>query len=83
MFVKSRKYPQNTAYQVIAPISTQGKLPQYEEALPELGETGHGTRMGVGSVSMHMMFRYNYDSRSQSGKWNYMYSEEDGVAVEQ
>jgi hypothetical protein len=81
MLAKSQKYPNNTPYEVIKPLSMQGKTPQYEEALPQLGEAEHGVRMGVGSPVMHMVFRFNYDSRSQSGKWNYLYSEENGIAV--
>lgn len=82
MLAKSKNYPQNKPYEVIRPLSTQGRLPQYEEALPTLGEAEHGKRMGVGSPVMHMVFRYNYDNRSQAGKWNYLYSEENGEPVE-
>jgi hypothetical protein len=81
MLSRSKNHPNNTPYEVIRALSTAGRLPQYEEALPTLGEAEHGKRMGVGSANMHMVFRFNYDNRSQSGKWNYLYSEENGIEV--
>lgn len=83
MQVRSSKFPTMRGYRLIEAYSEEGKIRSYGKALEQLsvGPNDHGAIIGVGWISLHTVFRFNWDQRQERGTWSMLYSEQNGVLV--
>jgi hypothetical protein len=62
-------------FNIIRPLSTSSGA-QHKEALPAPSDALKGAVMGVGTEANCLVYRCNWDDRSNTGSWAYLYTHE-------
>ena len=71
-----------TPLQLLRPISRAGQLPDSRSVMPDLGAPGSGARIAVGNPVMYLVYGYHFDTRSSTGSWHYLYTEDEGTLAD-